>query len=156
MTTHHTRLAGLTLWGVLAVAMPSRAAESNAIQALDVADRDGAIELSIRGSRPPSYTVFRAQDPSRLVVDLADADVSAVASPVEVRKGGVLAVTTAQYKDSRSAVGRVIVALEGTPRYEVVPRGEAVVVRILREGTEPQGTGAQASASVSALSLIHI
>ncbi|HET9554199.1 MAG TPA: type IV pilus secretin PilQ [Anaeromyxobacteraceae bacterium] len=131
MKTHLQRLAGLTLWGALAVASPARAADANAIQAIDVAERDGAVELSIRGTRPPSYTVFKLQDPPRLVVDLAGADVSAVGAPLEVGKGGVLGVSTAQYKDERSAVGRVVVALDGARRYEVAPKGDAVVVRVL-------------------------
>jgi len=135
MNHHYQRLACLTLWGALAVASPARAAEPNAIQAIDVADLDGGVELSIRGSRPPSYTVFKLQDPPRLVVDLAGADVSRLAGPIQVGRGGVLGVTSAQYKDDRSAVGRVIVALDGARRYEVAPRGDAVVVKVLPEAT---------------------
>ncbi len=131
MNNHLKRLAGISLWGALAVASPARAADANAIRSIDVAEQGGAVELAIRGSRPPSYTVFKLQDPPRLVVDLAGADVTAVASPVQVGKGGVLAVSTAQYKDERSTVGRVIVALDGARRYEVQERGEAVVVRVL-------------------------
>jgi type IV pilus assembly protein PilQ len=131
MTNPLQRLAGLTLAGALAVGSPARAANLNAIQAIDVAERDGAVELSIRGTRPPSYTVFKLQDPPRLVVDLAGADVSRVGAPLEVGKGGVLGVSTAQYKDERSAVGRVIVALDGARRYEVAPRGDAVLIRVL-------------------------
>ncbi|WP_242395092.1 type IV pilus secretin family protein [Anaeromyxobacter oryzisoli] len=121
--------AGLLLWGALAVAAPTP--DANAIRAIDAAEKDGALELAIQGSRPPSYSVFKLQDPPRLVVDLAGADVSAVASPVPVGKGGVVSVSTAQYQDERSAVGRVIVALDGPRRYEVTPRGDAVVVRVL-------------------------
>ena len=135
MNHHFQRLACLTLWGALAVASPARAAEPNAIQAIDVADRDGGVELSIRGSRPPSYTVFKLQDPPRLVIDLAGADVSRLSGPLQVGRGGVLGVTSAQYKDERSAVGRVIVALDGARRYEVTPRGDAVVVKVLPEAT---------------------
>ena len=121
MRTHPKSLAGLVLWGALAVLSRAAGAEPNVIRAIDVAERDGAIELAIQGTRAPSYTVFKLQDPPRLVVDLAGADVSKVASPVEVGKAGVVAVSTAQYKDERSAVGRVIVALEGARRYEVSP-----------------------------------
>ncbi len=131
MTNHLKRLAGLILMGAAAVASPARAADANAIQAIDVTEQGGAVELAIRGSRPPSYTVFKLQDPPRLVVDLAGADVTGVASPVQVGKGGVLAVSTAQYKDERSTVGRVIVALDGARRYEVRESGDAVVVRVL-------------------------
>ncbi|HEX9050022.1 MAG TPA: type IV pilus secretin PilQ [Anaeromyxobacter sp.] len=130
MRNHRKPLAGVVLWGVLAAGARAGAAEPNVIRAIDVAERGGAVELAIRGTRPPSYTVFKLQDPPRLVVDLAGADVSQVASPVEVGKAGVVAVSTAQYKDERSAVGRVIVALEGPRRYEVTPRGDAVVVTV--------------------------
>jgi type IV pilus assembly protein PilQ len=130
MSTRHTLVAA-ALWGVLAVTEPTGAAEPNAIRSVDIAEKDGAVELAIQGSRPPSYTVFKLQDPPRLVVDLAGADVSAVASPVAVGKGGVIGVSTAQYQDERSAVGRVIVSLDAARRYEVVPRGDAVVVRVL-------------------------
>ena len=69
MTKPLLRLAGVTFAGALAVAAPVRAAETNAIRAIDVAEREGAVELSIRGSRPPSYSTFKLQDPARLVVD---------------------------------------------------------------------------------------
>src|SRR5512133_1938317 len=112
MRTHLKPLAGIVLWGALALPAPPRAAEPNVIRAIDVAERDGGVELAIQGTRPPSYTVFKLQDPPRLVVDLAGADVSALASPVAVGKGGVVSVSTAQYKDERSALGRVVVALD--------------------------------------------
>src|SRR5512133_460385 len=130
MRTHLKPLAGIVLWGALALPAPPRAAEPNVIRAIEVAERDGGIELAIQGTRAPSYTVFKLQDPPRLVVDLAGADISRVTSPVEVGKAGVIAVSTAQYKDERSAVGRVIVALDGTRRYEVTPRGDAIVVTV--------------------------
>lgn len=131
MTNHLTRLAGLLLCGALAA--PARAADANVVQSIDVARKDGAVEVAIRASRAPSYSVFKLQDPPRLVVDLAGADVSGVASPVQVGQGGVLQVATAQYQDQRNAVGRVIVSLDGPRRYEVVPAGDTVVVRVTGE-----------------------
>jgi type IV pilus assembly protein PilQ len=143
MRTHLKPLAGIVLWGALAAA-PARA-EPNVIRAIDVAEREGAVELSIQGNRAPSYTVFKLQDPPRLVVDLAGADVSKVPSPVEVGKAGVIAVSTAQYKDERTAVGRVIVSLEGARRYEVAPRGDAVVVKVLGDAAEATPTATPAA-----------
>jgi type IV pilus assembly protein PilQ len=74
--------------------------------------------------------VFKLQDPPRLVLDLAGADVSGVASPVGIGKAGVKEITTAQYSDDKSLVGRVVIALDGAPRYEVSARGESVVVKV--------------------------
>jgi type IV pilus assembly protein PilQ len=133
MRTNLKPLAGIVLWGALAASGPPRAAEPNVIRAIHVAEKDGTVELAIQGTRAPAYTVFKLQDPPRLVLDLAGADVSQLASPVQVGKAGVLAVSTAQYKDERSTVGRVIVALDGARRYEVAPRGDAIVVKVLGE-----------------------
>jgi type IV pilus assembly protein PilQ len=124
-------VASLLLLGALAPLATAGAAEADRIREISVAERDGGLELVIQGDRPPSYSVFKLQDPQRLVIDMAGADVSAVASPTPVGKAGVVSVSTAQYKDERSAVGRVIVTLDGPRKYEVAPRGEAVVVRIL-------------------------
>jgi type IV pilus assembly protein PilQ len=131
--TRHARrlLAGLLAAGAFAAADAGAAAPApNVIRAIDVSERGDAVELDIRGSRAPSYTVFKLQDPPRLVVDVAGGDVSALASPPDVARRGVLGVTTAQYKDEKSAVGRVIVALDPQARYEVMPRGESLVVRV--------------------------
>ncbi len=141
MKTSKQSLAGLALAGLLAA--PARAADPprpapNQIRAIEVSDAGAALELAIRGSRPPTYTIFKLQDPPRLVVDLAGADVSSIASPLAVHRGGVREVTTAQYKDEKSSVGRVIIALDTAARYEVVPRGEAVVVKV----TGTQGASA--------------
>jgi type IV pilus assembly protein PilQ len=143
------RLAGLTLVGALAVASEARALDANTISAVDVSEKDGAVELVIKGSRAPSYTVFKLQEPPRLVVDLSGADVSGVASPVEVAKGGVIGVSTAQYKDAKSQVGRVIVALDGPRRYEVQPRGDAVVVRVLADVAAAADVAAPAAAAAT-------
>ncbi|HZZ85688.1 MAG TPA: type IV pilus secretin PilQ [Anaeromyxobacteraceae bacterium] len=131
MKTTTIRLACLTSL-VLAAGSARAAGAPNAIRAIDVADRAGAVEIDIRGTRAPSYTVFKLQDPPRLVLDLAGADVSQLASPIAVGKDGVLAITTAQYKDEKSSVGRVVVALEQGARYEVGPRGDAVTVKVTR------------------------
>ena len=132
MKNYPKTLAALAL---CVLATPATAVEAprppaaNVIQSIGVSDAAGGVELEIRGTRAPSYTVFKLQDPPRLVVDLAGADVSRLAA-VPVGRGGVREVTTAQYQDERSSVGRIIIALDGAPRYEVTPRGQAVVVKV--------------------------
>jgi type IV pilus assembly protein PilQ len=137
MTNSLKSLFGLALCALLAPARPAAeaprtASAANEIRGIGVSDTAGGVELEIRGTRAPSYTVFKLQDPPRLVVDLAGADVSAVATPVAVGKAGVREVTTAQYQDDRSSVGRVIIGLDTGARYEVAPRGDAVVVKVMQ------------------------
>jgi type IV pilus assembly protein PilQ len=124
-------LAALVACALLAPGRaPAALGGANVIRSIDVGEAAGAVEVAITGTHAPSYTVFKLQDPPRLVVDLAGADVSALATPVAVHKGAVREVTTAQYQDDKSSVGRVIIALDGAPRYEVAPRGDAVVVKV--------------------------
>jgi type IV pilus assembly protein PilQ len=139
MRTGLKTILGVALCAVLAPARPSaeaaRSSTGNAVQRIGDSEVPGGVELEIRATRPPSYTVFKLQDPPRLVVDLAGADVSAVTSPLEVRKAGVREVTTAQYTDDKSLVGRVVIVLDGAPRYEVAARGESVVVKVSADET---------------------
>ena len=153
MQNHRQIVAGIALAGLLAWPDPGAAAPpvSNVIRTVDVADRDGAVEVEIRATRAPSYTVFKLQDPPRLVVDLSGGDVSGVASPIRVDRGGVTSVTTAQYQDEKTSVGRVVIALDAAARYEVAPQGETVRVRVLpgvaaREAQPPLTPAAVAAA----------
>src|SRR5512137_641231 len=133
MRNHIQTVAGLALAGLLAWPDPGAAGPpaQNAIRAVDVAERDGSVEVDIRATRAPSYTVFKLQDPPRLVVDVAGGDVSAVTSPIRVDRGGVASVTTAQYQDEKTSVGRVVIGLDAAARYEVAPQGETVRVKVL-------------------------
>ncbi len=126
----------------------------NVVSGISVSDADGGVELAIRGSRAPSYTVFKLSDPPRLVVDLAGADVSAVSTPVAVGRAGVREVTTAQYSDARSSVGRVVVGLEAHARYEVAARDEAVVVKVTPRDAPAQAlAGAEPAPSTATLAV---
>lgn len=51
--------------------------------------REGGLELSIEGSGKLQYTVYKLENPKRLVIDIPDADSSAFTAPIEVAKGVV-------------------------------------------------------------------
>jgi type IV pilus assembly protein PilQ len=133
MRNHSQIVAGIALAGLLAWPVPGGAAPPgpNVIRAVDVADRDGSVEVEIRATRAPSYTVFKLQDPTRLVVDVSGGDVSGVSSPIRVDRGGVASVSTAQYQDEKTSVGRIVIGLDPAARYEVAPQGDSVRVKIL-------------------------
>ncbi len=48
---------------------------------------EGGVALSIEGSGKLQYTVYKLENPKRLVVDIPDADSSAFTAPIEVPKG---------------------------------------------------------------------
>lgn len=150
MRNHSQIVAGIALVGLLAWPGPGAAGPpaSNVVRAVDVADRDGSVEVEIRATRAPSYTVFKLQDPPRLVVDVSNGDVSGVASPIRVDRGGVGSVSTAQYQDDKTSVGRVVITLDAAARYEVSPQGEVVRVKVL-PGVAAQDGRAPSSAPVA-------
>ena len=133
MRNHSQIVAGIALAGLLAWPDPGAAGPpvANVVRAVDIADRDGSVEVEIRATRAPSYTVFKLQDPPRLVVDVSNGDVSGVASPIRVDRGGISSVSTAQYQDDKTSVGRVVIGLDASARYEVSPQGEVVRVKVL-------------------------
>ncbi len=147
MRNHSQIVAGIALAGLLAWPESGGAAPPgpNVIRAVEVADRDGSVEVEIRATRAPSYTVFKLQDPPRLVVDVAGGDVSGVASPVRVDRGGVASVSTAQYQDEKTSVGRIVIALDSAARYEVSPQGDTVRVKILAGVASRDAASAQAA-----------
>ena len=48
---------------------------------------EGGMELTIEGSGKLQYTVYKLENPKRLVIDIPDADSSAFTAPIEVPKG---------------------------------------------------------------------
>ena len=63
MRTHPKPIAGIVLWGALAAFARIHAAEQNVIRSVDVAERDGAVELAIQGTRAPSSSPASPSSP---------------------------------------------------------------------------------------------
>src|SRR5712692_9818824 len=86
------------------------AAELNTLSDLKVLPTGSGAQVVVAGSRSPTFTVFRLNDPDRLVVDVSSAD----ATPVKGHYAGagpVSGVVASQFSDGASSVGRVMVAL---------------------------------------------
>ncbi len=75
------------------------------------------LSLGIVGSQKLQYTVFRLQNPSRLVIDMPGIDASAFSVPLEIAKGVASRVVTKYFPKSGNS--RVEVFLKETVRYKV-------------------------------------
>ncbi len=127
--------AAAALVALLSAGRDARAAAVavNKIAAVEVASAgEGETRVYIRGSARPTFTVFKLAEPARVVVDIAGADVTSVSAPLEVKKGGVLGITTAQFDEGARRVARVVVALDGDVRYDVSASGTDLVVTVGR------------------------
>src|SRR5438874_668215 len=119
---------------MLAVAAPAAlAAAPNRVASVEV---DGP-RVVVHGTARPDFTVFKLKDPARLVVDLASADVTRASAPAAVHKDGIAGVSVAQFDEGENRVGRVVVALDGDAAYDVVARGNDLVVTISAPSARP-------------------
>jgi type IV pilus assembly protein PilQ len=120
---------------VLAAAAP-RASAASAVNRVASVEVDGP-RVVVHGTAKPDYTVFKLDQPARLVVDLASADVTQASAPAAVHKDGIAGVSVAQFDEGESRVGRVVVALDGDAAYDVVARGNDLVVTISAPSPRP-------------------
>ncbi|MBI3072685.1 MAG: type IV pilus secretin PilQ [Deltaproteobacteria bacterium] len=110
-----------------AVASPSESV-TNTIRGLDVHGEPGQCVVVIEGETKPTFTVFRLQNPLRLVLDIAGADLSRFESPRDVANGVVTQIVLAQYRDHARAFGRVMIGFERDVPYDVKVDGNRLKV----------------------------
>ncbi len=87
------------------------AGELNSLRGLEVVKTPTGAQVVVDGSKAPTFTVFRLNEPDRLVVDLSQADGKAIKGHHD-GVGPVAGVVASQFSDDRSSVGRLLVALE--------------------------------------------
>ena len=129
----------------VAAAPAAAGSPANKVTSVEVAQDGGRIV--VHGTARPAFTVFKLSDPARVVVDLAGADVTAAARPVEVHRGAIKGVSAAQFDEGATRVGRIVVALEGDARYDVSAAGNDLVLTIGRAAVAQPATGAAQAAA---------
>ena len=141
--------SAVTVIGCLAViaAAPSLAAGPNVLRDVRLEATATGARVTVTGSRPPIFTVFRLAGPDRLVIDLTSADASAIRGARE-GQGPIAGLNVSQFTDSTSSVGRLLVTLREVKSYDVKADGNTLLISVIGEGSAP---GAVASAVAQAL-----
>ena len=102
---------------------------------------DGAQTIvTVNGSGTPSFTVYRLERPSRLVVDLANGRLAPqllADGPVDVDSWAVGQIASAQYADENTRTARVMIGFKRPANYDVRAKGHDVVVTITPEEAPP-------------------
>ena len=82
---------------------------------------DSAINIFVKASGPIRYTTFKLSDPTRLVIDIPDANMDNVKEPIVFEDELINQITTAQYgKEQAGAnIGRIIIELKNDVDYKV-------------------------------------
>lgn len=118
-------------------AAASTASGKNQIREFHVQELDNATLVTIEGVREPDFSVFKLNDPLRVVIDLANTEFGDIAGPFAVNNGTVNEITTTQLDDVTSSVARLIIGFDQIVDYEVVPEGPRLKINIQRIGAKP-------------------
>ncbi len=122
---------------------PSRAVV-DAIRYVNLAEKDGATEVSITGSGPLSCHTLRLRNPDRLVLDFSGAHLATSGNHIASNLDPVREIRLGQY---RPDVSRVVIDLREPAGYSIQDGGSSVTVKFNRragsEGSPEQAPSAQ-------------
>lgn len=143
-------VASLVVIAAVALARPARAESRNQIRAITLAEDGATTKVRIAGSEVATFTVYKLERPSRVVLDVARAE---LADELRGHEAGVsLAANTwavgtvgAQpLVDGGNGV-RVIVALARPGRYDVKIEGKDLVVLVTARDAAPASSAGNAA-----------
>lgn len=136
---------------------PVRAGGKNEIRAVTFdADADaGTTRVHVRGAQTPTFTVYKLERPSRVVIDIPQARLAEALRGDE--RASVLAANTwavssiaAQELDDGGLVVRVIVTLARPGRYDVKTSGNELVMMVTARDPAPKLASPAAPAAAQA------
>ena len=105
------------------------------------------VRLNIEGTTPLAYTVFRLSEPLRLIVDLADTDVTGLGDQITVDMGNVSTVNPIQFDEDAGRIGRLEVSLVELWDYETSRADNTIIIDFLKPVTVSEETPATEPAS---------
>lgn len=90
------------------------------------------VRLNIEGTTSLAYTVFRLSEPLRLIIDLADTDVTGLGGQVMVDLGNVSTVNPIQFDEDAGRIGRLEVSLVELWEYETSRIDNTIVIDFIK------------------------
>lgn len=93
------------------------------------------VRLNIEGTTSLAYTVFRLSEPLRLIVDLADTDVTGLGDQITVDLGNVSNVTMIQFDEDAGRIGRLEISLVELWDYETSRADNTIIIDFLKPVT---------------------
>src|SRR5690606_13055071 len=124
-----------------------RTLAANRIDGLTVEELDdGTTILRLTGTHKPTFNVYRLDEPSRLVVDIAGSERGKVVPRIPLDTWACGRVTIDPVKERDARLVRVVVELKREASYIVVPDEETLVVTVTPREVPPEAYFARKSA----------
>src|ERR1044071_6185015 len=127
----------------------------NEIRAVSFDDDSGMTRVHVRGAQTPTFTVYKLEKPSRVVIDVPKARLGdalrghEAASVVAANTWAVSTIATQELDDGGQVV-RVIVTLARPGRYDVKTDGNEVVVMVTSRDPAPRTASPEELAAAQA------
>ncbi len=133
--------------GACAGAKPAPGGGANIIGNIDISDQDTATILTIEGSTPPVYTVYKMTNPLRIVVDLTNADVSALSNSMAINNGVINTIGVKTINQPGNNISRIDIGLDKLVDYNASVQGNNIVVNVSKTASSSQSQSPLAEVS---------
>src|ERR1044071_1081001 len=112
--------------------VPSQAADKTGrVWGSKVSESDGDTAISIAASAKPTFTTYKLERPSRVVIDISGARLGDLEVPFDAGTYAVGAVSASTSEDEGGARTRVVLTLRQPADYKIESRGNDILVRVL-------------------------
>lgn len=102
------------------------------IQRIEVSEDQERSRITIQGTSPLTYTVFKGTDVPWIVVDIHNADLGELTRIIEVDNGTVKKIKSTQFDNGAGKVSRIEIGLEKIVDYQVVKDGDRLIIYVNR------------------------
>ncbi len=108
-------------------------AERNKISKISIQESKGKVDVNVFGTQKPTFTIFKLKNPLRLIVDISNADINGIESPIEVNNGVIKQIITSQFEDDVNVTSRIMLSLKEDSKYVVKSVGSRFVLSLESE-----------------------
>ncbi len=145
-------LAGLaTLLGVVPCYAGGEPRGASRVQGLRVSEAGGDTSVVIAASEKPTFTTWKLERPTRVVVEVSGARLGDVEVPFDAGTYALGSVSASTVEDESGSRTRVVLTLRQPSDYQVASRGNDILVRIVPTvRPAPRGPVADARETVRA------
>jgi hypothetical protein len=116
---------------------------ANVISKMEINESDAATTITLMGSMGPKFNPFRMTDPLRIVIDIANSDITQLKSSTDVDNGVINSIKTNQMGEETGYLGRIEIGLEKSVRYSVSPEGNNIKIEISKVESIPEPVSVQ-------------
>lgn len=115
------------------------------ILAVEATETGGGLEIRVKGSKPLISTVYELPNPSRIIVDVAEAKLAEGFTP-RLPENKQVTLTTSQVADAKPPITRLEFTLDSPAPYTSSQDGNDVVLAITARTTPPAAPPKEAAA----------